>query len=103
MDGLKIVDPTKLARLKSLFALAKFSKRHRVFLEQAESYLPYFCQNPEFDVTETEQFLSGSGIQVPELYSYLGNLLDYCLAQSWGKRSQIPGAGYRSLLIANAY
>ena len=98
----EIVDPKKLARMKALFSLAKLSKHHRMFLEQAESYLPYFCQNPEFNVSETEQLLSGSGIRVPELYSYLGNLLDYCLDQNWGKRSPLPGLGYRSLLMANA-
>ena len=98
----EIVDPKKLVRMRGLFALAKLSKQHRMFLEQAESYLPYFCQNPEFDVSETEQLLSSSGIRVPELYSYLGNLLDYCLDQSWGKRSPLPGVGYRSLLMANA-
>jgi long-chain acyl-CoA synthetase len=98
----EIVDPEKLTRMKPLLALAKLSRQHRQFLEQAESYLPYFCQNPIFDTTETEQLLRETNIRVPELYAYLGNLLDYCLDQSWGKRSVITGTGYRSLLVANA-
>ncbi|MGI9319693.1 MAG: SDR family oxidoreductase [bacterium] len=98
----EITDPKKLTRMKALLALAKLSKRHRQFIQQAESYLPYFCQNPTFEISETERLLRDTDIRVPELYSYLGNLLDYCLDQSWGKRSRVVGTGYRSLLVANA-
>ena len=87
----ELVDPAKLKRLSLIIPLAKLSKRHRSFIEQAQSYLPYFSQNPRFDTSETEHLLAESKISVPYLHQYIDSLLDYCLQQSWGRRSIIVG------------
>ena len=91
----ELIDPSKLKRLKLLMSMAKFSKRHRKFIQQAQSYLPYFSQNPRFDTRETEKLLQHTGIAVPHLRDYIGNMLDYCLQQSWGRRSSVVGQGCR--------
>lgn len=96
-----IVSPTRLKLFRGFIALAKFSARHRRFIEQAESYLPYFSQNPLFDTSLTESLLIDAGVKVPQLDSYLPRILDYCLQQSWGRESKIVGAGYQQRAIAN--
>ena len=98
----EVINPKKLRRLRGFIALAKFSKRHKRFIEQAESYLPYFSQNPTFVVDETEELLRESGIEVPHPLSYLDKILDYCLAQPWGKRSTVIGKACRQRFLANA-
>ena len=97
-----IINPKKLKRLKWLMMIIKLSKRHKRFICQAESFLPYFSQNPRFDVSETEQLLKQTGIKVPYLYEYLPNILNFCLKQSWGKRSKVVGQGYNNKHIVNA-
>ena len=97
-----IINPNKLKLLRWLMMIAKLSKRHKRFICQAESYLPYFSQNPRFDVSETEQLLKQTGITVPHLYEYLPTILNFCLQQSWGKRSKIVGLGYNNKNAANA-
>ncbi len=96
-----IVSPTRLKLLRGFIALAKFSARHKRFFEQAESYLPYFSQNPLFDTSLTESLLMDAGIKVPQLDTYLPRILDFCLEQSWGRRSKMVGAGYQQRAIAN--
>jgi len=90
-----ISNPMRLKLLRGVMMLAKLSARHKRFIEQAESYLPYFCQNPRFDTRATESMLADAGIAVPKLDSYLPRVLDYCLAQPWGRRSKLPGTGYQ--------
>ena len=97
----EIIDPAKLRRMRLILAISKLSKRHRKFISQAESYLPYFTQNPRFETSETESLLEQSNITVPYLDDYIGNILDYCLNQSWGRRSKMVGLGYTSKKVAN--
>ena len=97
----EIVDPAKLKRMRLILAAAKLSKRHCQFIRQAESYLPYFSQNPTFDTRQTEWLLNGSGICVPPLNSYINNILDFCLQQNWGRRSKMVGMGYQIQKLAN--
>ena len=97
----ELVDPAKLKRIRLLMSIAKLSKRHRRFIQQAQSYLPYFSQNPRFDTSETERLLKHTNICVPYLHDYIGNLLDYCLQQSWGRRSSIVGPGYKLNRLSN--
>ena len=97
----ELVDPAKLKRIKMLMSIAKLSKRHRRFIVQAQSYLPYFSQNPRFDTSETEKLLQHTGISVPQLHEYIGNLLDHCLQQSWGRRSCMVGQGYKLRRLSN--
>ena len=97
----ELVDPVKLKRFKLLMSVAKLSKRHRQFIQQAQSYLPYFSQNPRFDTSETEALLEPVNICVPYLHEYMGNMLDYCLKQSWGRRSKVVGQGYALKRIVN--
>ena len=97
----ELINPAKLKRLGMILKLAKLSKRHRGFIEQAQSYLPYFSQNPRFDTSITEHLLADSSISVPYMHQYIDKLLDYCLQQSWGRRSKMPGRGYRIEQLSN--
>ena len=97
----ELVDPVKLKRMRLLMSLAKLSKRHRQFIQQAQSYLPYFSQNPRFDTSETEKLLRHSKLSVPYLHEYIDTMLDYCLQKSWGRRSKIVGQGYRVKRLSN--
>ena len=97
-----IQNPARLKFLCRVLSFARLSARNRRFIDQAQSYLPYFCQNPQFDIRLTETLLRDSEIAVPELDTYLPHILDYCLAQSWGRRSKIPGTGYQHKRVANA-
>ncbi len=81
--------PAKLHKLRAMRLVAKLSRRHRVFLEQAYCYLPYFSQNPIFDCNKTESILAGSGIRVPHLSEYVDTLLNYCIDQGWCANSRL--------------
>ncbi len=51
-----------------------------------ELYLPYFCNNPRFDNSNTRELLAGTGIEIPSsrdvLERLLGNLLHRRLAKN---------------------
>ncbi|MDH3693047.1 MAG: SDR family oxidoreductase [Gammaproteobacteria bacterium] len=81
--------PEKLHKMRAMRLMAKLSRRHRVFLEQAFCYLPYFSNNPRFDSAPTESMLVGSGIRVPHLKEYVGTLLNYCIDQGWCTDSRL--------------
>lgn len=97
----QILNPARLRLLRSVLALTRLSRRHQRFIEQAQCYLPYFCQNPTFDTSHTEILLRGTGIRVPALDSYLPRILDYCLGQPWGRRSRMVGSGYQQRKVVN--
>lgn len=81
--------PEKLHKMRAMRLVTKLSRKHRLFLEQAFCYLPYFSHNPGFDSAPTEAMLTGSGIRVPHLKEYVGNLLNYCIDQGWCAESRL--------------
>ena len=83
------LSPEKLRKLRAMRLVAKLSRRHRVFLDQAFCYLPYFSQNPTFDCSKTESILAGSEIRVPHLKEYVDTLLNYCVDQGWCTESRL--------------
>lgn len=97
----KILSPVRFKLLQCVSAFSMLPERDKRLIEQAGDYLPYFCQNPSFDVRSTESMLRNSGIVVPALDQYLPNILDYCLSQPWGRRSKMPGTGYKLQQVAN--
>lgn len=62
-----------------------FGRLRRIFIS-GEVYNPYFIQNPRFDTTHTKQALHDTKISLPEVKSYLGKLLQYCLDTDWGRK-----------------
>ncbi|MBX2868854.1 MAG: SDR family oxidoreductase [Acidiferrobacterales bacterium] len=96
-----IQNPARLKILCRLLSFARLSAKRRRFIDQAQSYLPYFCQNPQFDIRLTETLLRDSNVAVPQLDQYLPNILNYCLEQPWGRRSPIPGTGYGQKNVAH--
>ena len=97
-----IQNPVRLKLLCHLLSLIRLSAKQQRFIDQAKSYLPYFCQNPQFDNRLTEILLRDTGIAVPQLDTYLPNILNFCLAQPWGKRSTLPGTRYHHKNVVNA-
>ena len=82
----RFVDPGPWMRyvhpvLKHLF----FGAPRRI-VRRGEFYVPYFTANPRFDNSGLQALLTGSGLEVPSVASYLRRLLQYCLDTDWGRR-----------------
>ena len=74
--------PPRLLRLAGAFLPVKVKR----MLDLVRMYEPYICTCREFDDTNTREALQGTGITAPGFAEYLPQLLDFCLATSWGKR-----------------
>lgn len=55
-------------------------------VETGAQYMPYFAQNPLFDVTEQRRALAEAGLEVPDVHRYFTQLFDYCVKTGWGRR-----------------
>lgn len=62
--------------------------RKRRSLERMRFFEPYICVPREFDTTNAERALQGSGISPPALATYFENIMDFCTATQWGKDFQ---------------
>ncbi|MCH9674113.1 MAG: SDR family oxidoreductase, partial [Gammaproteobacteria bacterium] len=82
----RIMPPSALHRCRGLLRIAKLAKGHRRFIEQMESYLPYFSSNPSFDDTPTRMALLGSAVHAPAVYEYLPAVFSYCCRQGWNAK-----------------
>ena len=60
--------------------------KQRQSLEKMRFFDPYICIAREFDTTNTEKALKGSGISPPAFASYFENIMDFCAATQWGER-----------------
>ena len=58
----------------------------RVAAEVLAGFAPYMTQTRDFDDRNTRAALSGTGITVPALRSYIDVIIGFCLANGWGKR-----------------
>ena len=59
--------------------------KQRQSLEKMRFFDPYICIAREFDTTNTEKALKGSGISPPAFASYFENIMDFCTATHWGE------------------
>jgi long-chain acyl-CoA synthetase len=59
--------------------------KQRRSLEKMRFFEPYICIAREFDTTNTEKALKGSGISPPVFESYFENIMDFCTATQWGE------------------
>ena len=59
--------------------------KQRQSLEKMKFFEPYICIAREFDTTNTEKALKGSGISPPVFASYFENIMDFCTATHWGE------------------
>jgi long-chain acyl-CoA synthetase len=57
-------------------------------LEKMRFFDPYICISREFDTTNTQKALKGSGISPPALASYFENIMDFCTDTQWGEKFQ---------------
>jgi hypothetical protein len=60
--------------------------RQRQALEKMRFFDPYICIAREFDTTNTQKALKGSGISPPALASYFENIMDFCTVSQWGEK-----------------
>ncbi len=60
-------------------------------VETGVQYMPYFAQNPIFDVTFSQAALLDAGLEVPDVHRYFAQLFDYCVKTDWGRRPLPPG------------
>jgi hypothetical protein len=56
-------------------------------MKQMDRLFDYLTLDRLFDTTNTDAFLEGSGIHFPLYETYADNILGYCLASNWGKRT----------------
>ncbi len=69
-------------------AIKLLPSKHRLSLEKIKAFQPFICIHREFDTTNTEKALTGSGISPPIFGSYFENIMDFCISAEWGKRLQ---------------
>lgn len=73
--------PPKLADV----VMRLLPSKQRQSLEKMKFFEPYICIAREFDTTNTEKALKGSGISPPAFASYFENIMDFCTANQWGE------------------
>ncbi len=56
--------------------------------EKIKLFRSFMCIHREFDTTNTEKALTGSGISPPVFGSYFENIMDFCFTTKWGERLQ---------------
>lgn len=49
-------------------------------------FTPYVNYQAEFDTTNTERDLAGSGLVTPDVDRYFDKLMEYCVESDWGRR-----------------
>jgi len=62
--------------------------KRRQSLEKLKYFQPYMCIEREFDTTNMEKALIGSGISPPLFGSYFENIMDFCFTTKWGEGYQ---------------
>jgi thioester reductase-like protein len=95
--------PISLAKLREIFVglfdipLARFAdeedfsrkkaNRYELMYKKTSSlYLPYLCEEPVFNRNYTEQILSGSELEIPEMnMEFFRRLLNYARKEQWGQ------------------
>jgi long-chain acyl-CoA synthetase len=83
---LRFVDPASWMRwVHPLLKYLSFGTPRRI-VRRGEFYVPYFTANPRFDNAGLRALLSGSGLEVPSVASYLHRLFEYCRDTDWGRR-----------------
>jgi thioester reductase-like protein len=58
----------------------------RKVVRTGELYVPYFTQNPLFDVAGTTELLAGSKVVLPRAGDYVHQLFRYCIDTDWGRK-----------------
>lgn len=96
--ALRVVDPAWWMRTVHPVVKRLTFGRVRRALETVELYVPYARSNPTFDTARTRAALAGTGIAVPEVKTYFGRLVEYCLRTDWGRLD--PGESDPSAVTA---
>jgi hypothetical protein len=62
----------------------------RRVVHAGEFYVPYFCNNPLFDIRNTRELLATVKLPIPRVADYLERLFHFCVETNWGKKVQAP-------------
>jgi thioester reductase-like protein len=60
-------------------------------MKQMDRLFDYLTLDRLFDTMNTDAFLEGSGIHFPLYETYADNILGYCIASNWGKKTLANG------------
>lgn len=87
---IKIVNPDIWLRFFHPIMKHAFFGRLRRLARVGEFYIPYFTQNPEFDITNTIRILQSDSFKPPKLRDYFTRIMQYCIDTDWGRKPFAP-------------
>ena len=82
----EIIPPEAFTEEERLRRYNQLKPTQRSMIRQGIQYLPYFCQSPLFDNSNTLEALAGTGLEPPAVEAYFKTLFDYCKRSEWGRR-----------------
>jgi thioester reductase-like protein len=96
----RVLPPQVYSRAVHPVLLRTGDERRRKALRASKVFFPYFAMRVHYDTINARAGLAHTGVEVPRLPDYFGQLMDYAVAADWGRAQPESRASERGLARA---